>query len=120
MKCYIHHNVDAVGICKNCQKGICPDCATDVGDGLACKNTCVEKVKSLNEVIQRSKGVYKKTGATYFRLAFIYGLLALFFIIFGLFFQPMLASFTVPLGIIFLIATAFMIYSGIKIKSKDV
>jgi hypothetical protein len=35
MKCYYHHEVDAVGLCKSCSKGICPECAFDVGGGLA-------------------------------------------------------------------------------------
>lgn len=30
MRCYYHHDVDAVGICKACSKGICPECSADV------------------------------------------------------------------------------------------
>jgi hypothetical protein len=30
-------------------KGLCPDCAVEVGQALACKNACEENVKKINE-----------------------------------------------------------------------
>ena len=31
MKCFNHHEHDAVGVCKYCMKGVCEQCATEVG-----------------------------------------------------------------------------------------
>jgi hypothetical protein len=54
MKCFYHPESDAVGICKACAKGVCPACAVDVGGGLACRESCVERVTSLNQLISRN------------------------------------------------------------------
>lgn len=82
MKCYNHPEVDAVGICKTCNKGICHSCLTDVGNGIACTATCVDEVKEVNSFIERNKNIYKKASKTnskygYFLSAL--GLLALLF-----------------------------------------
>ena len=58
MNCYRHPNISAVGICKTCFKAVCPECATDVGNGLACKGSCEEKVLELNEMWERSAKIY--------------------------------------------------------------
>jgi len=58
MDCYRHSNISAVGLCKTCFKAVCPDCASDVGNGLACKGSCEEKVLELNEVWERSAKIY--------------------------------------------------------------
>jgi hypothetical protein len=43
MNCFRHQDSSAVGLCKTCFKAVCPECAADVGNGLACKNSCEEK-----------------------------------------------------------------------------
>ena len=58
MKCFYHNDKDAVGICKSCNKGLCPDCAVDTGNGLACKETCESKVKAINELIEKNIAAY--------------------------------------------------------------
>jgi hypothetical protein len=54
MKCFYHQDRDAVGMCKSCQKGLCPDCAVDLSQGLACKERCEEDVRSLIRLIQNN------------------------------------------------------------------
>ena len=54
MKCFYHNDKDAVGICKSCKKGLCIDCAVDLGKGLACKNYCEEDVKRLIDISQEN------------------------------------------------------------------
>jgi hypothetical protein len=48
VNCYYHPGVEAVGVCKNCFKGICSESAADVGDGLACKGACEKQVRQYN------------------------------------------------------------------------
>lgn len=55
MKCYNHTNIDAVGACKQCNKGICHLCASDLGHGLACKDKHEGDVNFLNDLIDRSR-----------------------------------------------------------------
>jgi len=52
MKCFNHPDVDAVGICKQCNKGICVSCAADLDCGaLACKNKHEREVAAVERVI---------------------------------------------------------------------
>lgn len=48
MKCFYHQHVDAVCLCKSCKRGLCSECATDVGNGLACAGQCEESVRQIN------------------------------------------------------------------------
>jgi hypothetical protein len=58
MHCYTHQAVSAVGLCKTCFKALCPECAVDVGNGLACRGECEQKVKELNQMWDRSAKIY--------------------------------------------------------------
>jgi len=64
MKCFKHIDKDAVGICKSCGKGLCPECATVFQKGLACKEECEEEVQALIILGEKSKTVLKKTSRT--------------------------------------------------------
>jgi len=54
MTCFYHQDASAVGLCKSCNKGLCATCAVDVGNGLACQASCVERVRSLNQLVERN------------------------------------------------------------------
>ncbi len=56
MKCFRHPEIDSLGICKACCKGLCGLCLVDVGNGLACKNSCEHTVNALNARISETKG----------------------------------------------------------------
>ena len=69
MNCFNHPQVAAVGICKYCQKGLCPECAVDMGHGIACKDHQVE-VNELYDIhfmnkqsAQNMSKVYKQSSA---------------------------------------------------------
>jgi len=47
MRCFYHLDREAVGVCKSCQRGICQECATDIGKGIACKAHCEEDARQL-------------------------------------------------------------------------
>ena len=54
MRCFYHQDKEAVGSCKSCGKGLCPDCAADVGKGLACRGRCEEDVRAVVALIDRN------------------------------------------------------------------
>jgi hypothetical protein len=54
MRCFYHHDKDAVGSCKSCGKGLCAECAADLGKGLACRGRCEADVQALISVIDRN------------------------------------------------------------------
>ncbi len=122
MKCFYHKEKEAVGICSSCHRGLCPECIADVDGTLACKNSCEEKVKSINELIERNKNSYKKTGTAYKRYSafcLLVGLLSLFV---GLGVDITSGSFGLllflgPMGIIFLLG-AYHNYKSSKEISK--
>lgn len=58
MRCFNHPDVEAVGICKHCSKGICKECVEDSGHGIACSFPCVSEIRSLYAAISRNKKVY--------------------------------------------------------------
>ena len=80
MKCFNHEGVDAVAICKNCNKALCHNCAIDVGNGVACTGQCEGEVRALNELIRRNRTAAQRTGYAYQRNAIVCALLALIFV----------------------------------------
>lgn len=71
MKCFHHPQVDAVAICKNCHKGLCADCAADLGNGVACKGRCEAEVAALSDLQQRNKTAYLKAANAYNKQAIL-------------------------------------------------
>src|SRR5689334_7530095 len=47
MSCFYHHDRDSIGGCKSCGKALCPECAVDLGKGLACRGHCEDHVSAL-------------------------------------------------------------------------
>ncbi|MFO1519059.1 MAG: hypothetical protein U1F57_05285 [bacterium] len=86
MQCFNHVSQPAVGICKNCSKGICRDCLVQEGYGLACKGSCETEVKALWQIIQRNKSVYQKTAGVYLRAAALFLLMAVVFSLYPILF----------------------------------
>ena len=60
MNCFLHPDRVAVGSCKACQKGLCVDCAVDLGLGLACRNSHETQVEEVNWMIEHNISVTKK------------------------------------------------------------
>ncbi len=65
MKCFRHPDLDALGICRSCFKGLCGLCVVDVGNGIACKNSCEQSVGLLNSQIAQAKGYATANPAIY-------------------------------------------------------
>ena len=74
MNCFYHTSVEAIGICKSCAKGICVECATDTGHGLACKGRCEPQVIRIASLAERNF----KHQTTVMRLRLIAPVLLLF------------------------------------------
>ena len=85
MKCFYHNDIDAIGLCKTCNKGLCPECAVDVGNGLACVDSCEKAVLSYNKMIDKNIEL-TSTSVSMIRGGPAFFLAALF-IVFGAFFM---------------------------------
>src|SRR5262245_1368376 len=47
MKCFTHRDVDAIGSCKFCYKGLCSRCFVEGPNGLSCQGVCEDKVATM-------------------------------------------------------------------------
>ncbi len=90
MKCFYHPAYDAVGLCKNCGKGLCPSCAVDLQGGLACKDQCEPAVEELIVMLRRGRTVYQKTDRTRKQYAVVCSLIGLTCVGFGLYVNLMI------------------------------
>jgi hypothetical protein len=105
MKCFYHRDREAVGLCKSCGKGLCGDCQTDLGQGLACKDRCEDRVRSLIALIDHNVRV-APAARTIMRLnRRTWVLVGLFALITGIFITILSASderirLVVPLGLL--------------------
>ena len=54
MRCFYHPEREAVGTCKSCGKGLCPECAADLQKGLACRGRCEPDVRAVIELVERN------------------------------------------------------------------
>lgn len=119
MNCYNHPEIDAIGVCKSCSKGVCRECVVDLDKGLACKNSCEEDVRALNELLAKTKTAYQKTGKAYSNNAIIYVLLGGLFLILGLASAATemtgMAFLMIPAGLIFTLGAVFNFINGRRI-----
>jgi hypothetical protein len=104
MRCFYHHEAEAVAVCKNCGRGLCAGCAVEVGNGLACPNRCEADVRALNEVIARNRTAYQKTSGAYARIAAFYVLIGAVFGAAGLADWRGYGWLMIPAGVIFVAA----------------
>ena len=107
MNCYYHPGQPAAGICKHCQRGLCTDCITEVGDILACKDRHEEQVRALNALTTRNLLQAGRVGSNYLRNAIFYLLSGVLFAGFGLYqyrFAGLQAIFLILIGLFLLYA----------------
>jgi hypothetical protein len=81
VKCYNHHEKEAVAICKNCQKALCDGCAVDVGNGIACRNSCEERVLALNALQRKGENALKRSSRSYYGLTAFLFLMGVIFLV---------------------------------------
>lgn len=65
MHCFNHTEKEAIGICKTCQRGLCPDCATDLGHGLACAGKHEKDVNTIKTLIDLNVKISESTTQTW-------------------------------------------------------
>lgn len=118
MKCFNHPNTEAVGICKNCSKGICHQCLTEIPNGIACTTSCVEEVTLVNNLIFKNVRSKNTAVGAYLRYALLYALMGTVFIAFGIYNNEKF-GFSTIMGILFLLGAAFHLVNAKKQKDKS-
>lgn len=106
MHCFNHLDTPAVGICRACSKGLCKDCATDLGHSLACKDKHIEVVESLNRLVTKNTEIQTINTKNRYLMPVFYGFTGLTFFLYGIFSKyPM--GFATVLGAGFIVFAAF-------------
>jgi len=59
MHCFNHRAVAAVGICRACSKGLCPDCVNDLGHSISCHGSCETKAQTLHSQVAQNSVVLR-------------------------------------------------------------
>lgn len=108
MKCYHHNDLEAVGICVNCGKALCLECATTyVKEKIYCSEPCRDSNNRFDEAIAliQSKTLKQNVIAAYG--TYLAGTVFTLFGLYNFFFKKSsytpLATFLVVIGICFLV-----------------
>ena len=48
MRCFVHRDVEAIGTCRGCSKGVCAECVVDLGHSISCRGSCEAKAQALH------------------------------------------------------------------------
>lgn len=83
MKCFNHGAVDAVGVCKHCNKGLCLECAIETAGSLSCRGACEQQVALINRLTLQAGASYAKTSKAYLRSTLVYFILGVVFAVFA-------------------------------------
>ena len=114
MKCFNHHESDAVAICKNCHKALCGPCAVDVGNGIACRNGCEERVVALNALQRKGENAIRRSSRSMYGLAGFLLLLGVIFLVNVATDTGGLRTFDISLTAVFWAAAVFFLSMGKK------
>ena len=118
MNCFQHQSVTSVGACKHCGKGLCAECAVDLGHGLACRgheqeaeNLCA--MVATARATQSTNTRYKYLSPAFF---FVFGSL---FLAFGLLNLGRASSLMLVLGSAFLASSLVLVFVVRGASSKS-
>ena len=115
MYCF-NHAVNAIGLCKHCQRALCKDCCTDLGHGLACKNRHETEVKHYNDLIENAKRTYESAPkSSYFAPVFLIGM-GIVFSYFG--FERGFDDFLTIMGLGFIAFGIFSLVTSLRLIKK--
>jgi hypothetical protein len=53
VRCYYHRDVEAIGTCRSCNRGLCDACLAEVGKACACRDRCEADVAVLHAILDR-------------------------------------------------------------------
>ena len=114
MRCFNHADREAVGSCKTCCKGLCGECAVDLGHGLACRNLHEARVEEINVMILRSARVSSVTPKNKYVAPIFYAFMGLLFSGYSLFSGEGVRGLLFPMGVGFLAFSAFCLRANLK------
>jgi hypothetical protein len=128
MRCFQHPTRDAVGVCSNCGRGLCADCATVVLGKLSCHGACQGEITRQEQLVQNSERatnqrsvVYETSGTMYHQSFAIIGFFGLAFAVLGTVLllkdQSIVGATFLGIGAIFMIRGIGLARAGKKFRA---
>lgn len=117
MQCFTHHEKPAVGLCKCCGKGLCADCAVDLGEGLACSSH-KDNVAEMIELVNNSKKINKGGRVTTWIISSFFIVLGAIYVGIDLFANEHIDYFTLSLGGILMLFGMVILIRNLRIYKK--
>lgn len=118
MYCYNHADRGAVGTCKACSKGLCAECAVDLGFGLSCRGAHEQRVAEVEELVSRNASVQRVAGRAKYAAPAFYIFMGAIFTGFGLLSSKDM-KFIVLLGVGFLVFGVYVLAANIRAFGKN-
>lgn len=119
MRCYNHADRESVGSCKACCKGLCAECAVDLGFALSCHGPHEQRNAEIEELISRNASVQRAAGRAKYAAPVFYLFMGLIFTGYGLLSSREM-SFVVLLGIGFLAFGIYALVANLRAFGKAV
>ena len=119
MRCFNHPDRDAIGSCKGCCKGLCMECAADLGHGLACKGTHEEMVETYDMIVSKNARVYGSASRNTLIAPVFYAFMGVLFAGYALLSGNGVASFLSLMGLGFLVFAAVVYRANRKTFGGD-
>lgn len=117
MNCFNHQDVTAIGTCKVCGKGLCSDCLTDLGHGIACKNKHEEEAEDYKFIVDKSTKIYRKAPKNNLIVPLFYLFMGVVFAWFG-YSQRGVTDFAFILGVGFIVFSLVIFVANKAIFNK--
>ncbi|MBL1435881.1 MAG: hypothetical protein COB08_006745 [Rhodobacteraceae bacterium] len=114
MNCFYHPDASAVGVCKACSKGLCPECAADLGHGIACKNKHEQRVEDLEFIISKNTKALRAAKKNPLIGVLFFGFMGAVFCGFGLWGRAEISWLSTVMGAGFLV---FAVLAFIQIRA---
>jgi hypothetical protein len=113
MNCFNHPHSSATGICRVCCRGLCTECAVDLGHSLACKGEHEQGAAAINALNLRSTKLLKVTRKSMFIGPLFFGVCGLIFLVDGLR-QEVRLNFASYLGAAFVVFALAILVTNVR------
>jgi D-arabinose 1-dehydrogenase-like Zn-dependent alcohol dehydrogenase len=117
VRCYNHSDRDAIGICRACNKGLCTECAVDLGFALSCRGEHEQRVAATDAMVARAARVQDSAAWAKYAGPAFFGFCGIVMAYYGLTTSEM-GGFLSLLGVAFLGLGAFLLVANRKAYRK--
>ena len=118
MRCYNHSDRDASGICKACGKGLCTECAVDLGFGLSCRGEHEQRVAANDAMVTRAARVQDSAAWARYAGPAFFGSCGVVMIYYG-FNVSQMGGFLSLFGVAFLAFGAILLVANLKAYRRN-